>query len=39
LKPDGVNRLVGTSSTALPAHPKGAVQVTLPDGQSLQAKF
>jgi hypothetical protein len=38
-KPDGANRLVGTTPTGLPAGPKGAVQVTLPDGQSLQAKF
>ena len=39
LKPDGVNRLAGTAPTNLPPSPKGAVQVTLPDGQSLQAKF
>jgi hypothetical protein len=38
-KPDGVNRLVGTAPTAFSASPKGAVQVTLPDGQNLQAKF
>jgi hypothetical protein len=39
LKPDGVNRLAGSAPTKLPPSPKGAVQVTLPDGQSLQAKF
>jgi hypothetical protein len=39
LKPDGANRLAGTAPTRLPPSPKGAVQMTLPDGQSLQAKF
>jgi hypothetical protein len=39
LKPDGVNRLAGTAQTKLPPSPKGAVLVTLPDGQSLQARF
>jgi hypothetical protein len=39
LKPDGVNRLAGTAPAKLPPSPKGAVQVTLPDGQGLQAKF
>jgi hypothetical protein len=39
LKPDGGNKLAGTASVALPAAPKGAVQVTLPGGKSLQAKF
>jgi hypothetical protein len=39
LKPDGGNKLAGTAPLALPTAPKGAVQVTLPDGQSVQAKF
>ena len=39
LKPDGGNRLAGTAPLLLPTTLKGAVQVTLPDGQSLQAKF
>lgn len=39
LTPDGANRLVGTKPAAFSVSPKGAVQVTLPDGQRLQAKF
>jgi hypothetical protein len=39
MKPDGGNRLAGTAPILLPTTPKGAVQVTLPDGKSLQAKF
>lgn len=39
LKPDGANKLAGTAPVLLPITPKGAVQVTLPDGKSLQAKF
>jgi hypothetical protein len=39
LRPAGANRLAGTSPTALSSNPKGAVQVTLPDGQNLQAEF
>ena len=39
LTPAGENRLSGTSSVALPASPKGAVQITIPSGSTLQAKF
>ncbi|MDI1262586.1 MAG: hypothetical protein PS018_04945, partial [bacterium] len=31
--------LSGTAATALPADPKGAVQLTAPDGQTTTAKF
>jgi hypothetical protein len=33
------NQLSGTSPIALPASLKGAVQITLPSGKSIQAKF
>ena len=33
LKPESANKLTGTSSVPLPATLKGAVQITLPDGQ------
>lgn len=39
LKPESANKLTGTASVPLPANPKGAVQITLPDGKSVQAKF
>jgi hypothetical protein len=39
LKADGANRLTGTSSVPLPARLKGAVQITLPTGKTVQAKF
>lgn len=39
LTPAGANGLAGTSAVPLPATLKGAVQVTLPGGKSLQAKF
>jgi hypothetical protein len=39
LTPTGTNSLTGTSSVPLPAPLKGAVQINLPAGQSLQAKF
>ena len=39
LKPDGANKLSGTSSVPLPATLKGAVQITLPTGTTIQAKF
>jgi hypothetical protein len=39
LTPAGENRLSGTSSVTLPASPKGAVQITIPSGSTLQAKF
>lgn len=39
LKPNGANTLAGTASVPLPAAPKGAVQITLPTGKTLQAKF
>ncbi len=31
--------LSGTAATALPANPKGAVQLTAPDGKTATAKF
>jgi hypothetical protein len=39
LKPESANKLVGTSSVALPATLKGVVQITLPAGKTVQAKF
>ena len=39
LKADSANKLTGTSSVPLPATLKGAVQVTLPNGKTVQAKF
>jgi len=33
------NRLSGTATASLPATPKGAVQIQLPNGTSLQGKF
>jgi hypothetical protein len=33
------NNLSGTASTALPAKPKGAVQLTAPDGKTATARF
>jgi len=39
LTPAGQNQLTGTSSVALPAEPKGAVQITTATGSTVQAKF
>ena len=39
LAPSEKNNLSGTAATALPAHPKGAVQLTAPDGKTATAKF
>ena len=39
LKPETANKLTGTSTVALPARPKGVVQITLPSGKTVQAKF
>ena len=39
LTPDSANKLSGTSSVPLPARVKGAVQITLPSGKTVQAKF
>ena len=39
LVPAGESRLSGTSSVNLPAEPKGAVQITTPSGNTIQAKF
>jgi hypothetical protein len=33
------NRLSGTATAPLPAAPKGAVQIQMPNGTSLQGKF
>jgi hypothetical protein len=39
LKHDNQNKLTGTSAVALPAALKGAVQITLPTGKTIQARF
>jgi hypothetical protein len=39
LAPAGANMLRGEAPVALPAQPKGAVQVTLPGGGSVQGRF
>jgi hypothetical protein len=39
LKPDSANKLSGTSGVPLPADLKGAVQIMLPSGGTVQAKF
>jgi hypothetical protein len=39
LAPSEKNNLSGTASTALPAKPKGAVQLTAPDGKTATARF
>ena len=39
LKPDSANKLSGSAPVPLPAKLKGAVQITLPNGKSVQAKF
>ena len=39
LKHDAANKLTGTAAVPLPAKLKGAVQIKLPSGQTVQAKF
>jgi hypothetical protein len=39
LEPAGHNKLTGTAAMAMPARLKGAVQITKPDGNTVQAKF
>jgi hypothetical protein len=39
MKPEGGNKLSGTSPVTLPDALKGAVQITLPSGKGVQAKF
>lgn len=39
LAPADGNKLSGTAPVALPANPKGAVQLTAPDGSSTSGKF
>jgi hypothetical protein len=39
LAPKDGTRLNGTSPVALPAEPKGVVQLTAPDGKTAQGKF
>ena len=39
LTADSANKLSGTSSVPLPGRVKGAVQITLPSGKTVQAKF
>ncbi|MEH2558454.1 hypothetical protein V1286_005983 [Bradyrhizobium algeriense] len=39
LVPSEKSSLSGTAATALPANPKGAVQLTAPDGKTATARF
>jgi hypothetical protein len=39
LKHDAANKLTGTAAVPLPATLKGAVQIKLPSGRTVQAKF
>lgn len=39
LTPVDGTRLSGTATAALPNQPKGVVQLTAPDGKTIQAKF
>ena len=39
LAPSEKNNLSGTAASALPASPKGAVQLTAPDGKTATARF
>jgi hypothetical protein len=39
LKPETANKLSGTASAPLPPDLKGAVQITLPTGGTVQAKY
>ena len=39
LTPAGENKLSGTADVELPNEPKGAVQLTMPKGPTVQAKF
>ncbi|WP_430912137.1 hypothetical protein [Methylobacterium sp. sgz302541] len=39
LNPGDGNKLTGNAEVALPAKPKGAVQLTAPDGASASGKF
>jgi len=39
LAPSEKDKLSGTAATALPANPKGAVQLTAPDGKTATARF
>jgi hypothetical protein len=39
LSPAGGNRLTGTSSAAISKAPKGAVQLQIPNGTTVQGKF
>ena len=39
LAPSEKDTLSGTAATALPANPKGAVQLTAPDGKTATARF
>lgn len=39
LAPTSANKLIGTSTVALPATLKGAITITLPNGKIVQAKY
>ena len=39
LTPGGDNKLTGSAAVELPKEPKGAVQITIPGGNTVQAKF
>ena len=39
LEPAGESRLSGKAASALPRAPQGVVQITLPNGKTVQARF
>lgn len=39
LAPAGENKLTGTATVSIPGAPKGAVQIIMPSGGTVQAKF
>jgi hypothetical protein len=39
LNPSDKQALSGTAATALPSNPKGAVQLTAPNGKTATARF
>lgn len=39
LTPGGENKLTGTATVSIPNAPKGAVQIIMPSGGTVQAKF
>jgi hypothetical protein len=39
LAPAGENKMTGSAAVSIPSEPKGAVQITTPTGNTVQAKF